>query len=394
MIYLFLTSGLFLGWSLGANNAANVFGTAVGSKMIRLKTAAMVCGVFVIIGAVYGGAGPANTLVSLGSVNAIAGAFMIALSAALTVFWMTKVGVPVSTSQAIVGGIIGWNFYSDIATNYSVVAKIVIAWIVCPVLSALFGILLFIVLRSYLQKAQIHLFRIDMYLRIGLLLAGAFGSYSLGANNIANVMGVFIPVSPFQDLNIPGWFSITGSQQLFFIGGLAIAVGVYTYSSRVMKTVGRALLKISPMAALVVVLSQGLVLYLFSSEHLAGWMNSIGLPSIPLVPLSSSQAVVGAIIGIGIVKGGRGIRYKVLGGIAAGWVLTPLITCIITFVGLFFLQNVFKQEVNRQVSNSPTPVISQSLRCCDTEDDSINRITAEASGNPHKFVSLMETAAD
>ena len=50
-IFIFLSSGLFLGWSLGANDAANVFGTAVGSRMIRFTTAAIICSAFVILGA-------------------------------------------------------------------------------------------------------------------------------------------------------------------------------------------------------------------------------------------------------------------------------------------------------------------------------------------------------
>ena len=54
-VLFFLTSGLFLGWSLGANDAANVFGTAVGSRMIRFTTAAVICSVFVVLGAVLGG---------------------------------------------------------------------------------------------------------------------------------------------------------------------------------------------------------------------------------------------------------------------------------------------------------------------------------------------------
>ncbi len=41
-VLLFLTSGLFLGWSLGANDAANVFGTAVGTRMVRFTTAALI----------------------------------------------------------------------------------------------------------------------------------------------------------------------------------------------------------------------------------------------------------------------------------------------------------------------------------------------------------------
>jgi hypothetical protein len=49
---VFLSSGLFLGWSLGANDAANVFGTAVGSRMVRFPTAVVISAVFVLLGAV------------------------------------------------------------------------------------------------------------------------------------------------------------------------------------------------------------------------------------------------------------------------------------------------------------------------------------------------------
>ena len=90
MLLFFLSSGLFLGWSLGANDAANVFGTAVGTRMIRFTTAAVICSVFVIIGAVVGGAGASHTLGKLGAVNALGGAFMVALSAGFTVYFMTR----------------------------------------------------------------------------------------------------------------------------------------------------------------------------------------------------------------------------------------------------------------------------------------------------------------
>ncbi len=107
MNLFFLSSGLFLGWSLGANDAANVFGTAVYSKMIKFKTAAVLCGIFVILGAVISGAGASDTLGKLGSINAIAGAFTVAFGAALAVYLMVKNRLPVSTSQTIVGAIIG-----------------------------------------------------------------------------------------------------------------------------------------------------------------------------------------------------------------------------------------------------------------------------------------------
>ncbi len=363
MLLIFLSSGLFLGWSLGANDAANVFGTAVGTKMVRFKTAAIICGVFVVLGAVISGAGASHTLGKLGSVNAIAGSFMVAFSAGFTVFWMTKLKVPVSTSQAIVGAIIGWNFFTTSPTDYNSLSKIVSTWVLCPVLAAIFSVFLFSILKAFLNRAKIHLLRIDWYTRVGLIVVGAFGSYSLGANNIANVMGVFVPVVPFDDLNIFGMFTLSSAQILFLIGGVAIAVGVYTYSKKVMETVGGSLMKLSPETALVVVLAQAIVLFLFSSEGLEGWLISNGLPTIPLVPVSSSQAVIGAVIGIGLLKGGKGIKYNVLGGIASGWVTTPIIAGIITFVSLFFLQNVFDQEVskksNYEINNEAIEYLNQ-----------------------------------
>jgi PiT family inorganic phosphate transporter len=341
VLLFFLSSGLFLGWSLGANDAANVFGTAVGTRMIRFRNAALICSFFVIVGAIVGGAGAAHTLGKLGAVNALGGAFMVALSAGFTVYLMTRMSLPVSTSQAIVGAIIGWNLFSGSPTDSSALAKIVSTWVACPLLAAVFAMFFYIVFIRLLVRFPVHLLWEDTLLRWGLILVGAFGAYSLGANNIANVMGVFVPVAPFRTLALPGPFSFTGAQQLFLLGGLAISVGIFTYSRRVMETVGGNLLRLTPQMALIVVLSQAVVLYLFSSQELSAWLTGHGLPAIPLVPVSSSQAVIGAVLGLGILRGGRGIRFRVFGEIALGWVTTPVVACVISFIALFFLQNVF-----------------------------------------------------
>jgi PiT family inorganic phosphate transporter len=129
---LFITSGLFLGWSLGANDAANIFGAAVSSKIIRFKTAAFLMSIFIIIGAVISGSGASHTLGKLGAISQMSGAFIVALSAAFVVTVMTKNGLPVSTSQAIVGGIVGWNFFSKQPTQIDVLLKILSTWFLCP----------------------------------------------------------------------------------------------------------------------------------------------------------------------------------------------------------------------------------------------------------------------
>ena len=55
--------------------------------------------------------------------------------------------------------------------------------------------------------------------------------------------------------------------------------------------------------------------------------------------------VIGAILGIAIIKGAKNVKFNVLGKIAIGWVATPLLAGIIALVSLFIVQNVFDQEV-------------------------------------------------
>ncbi len=343
----FLSSGLFLGWSLGANDAANIFGTAVGTKMVRFNTAAVIASIFIILGAVFGGAGTTETLDTLGSVNTLPGAFMVALAAAVTIYWMSRTGVSVSTSQAIVGSIIGWNCYCGESTNFSVFGKIFATWVFCPLLAAGTAVLLYFLLHMLIRRTRMHLLRQDSYVRAGLIVMGALCAYALGANNIANIMGVFVESAPFHDFSFNDTVYLTRIQILFLLGGMAVAVGIVTYSHKVVSTVGNSLLKMTPLAALTVVMAQAVVLFLFSSQGLQNFLHSHSLPAFPLVPVSSTQAVIGAILGIGLLKGGRGLNWGVTGRIVVGWVVTPLIALVVCFVSLFFLENVFNQVVYR-----------------------------------------------
>ena len=344
-VVIFLLGGLFLGWSLGANDAANVFGTAVGTRMVRFKTAAIVCSLFIILGAVISGSGTTETLGKLGAINALPGAFAACVAAGLSVYIMTKFGLPVSTTQAIVGAIVGWNLYTGSSTNIKVLLTILSTWILCPIIAALIAMLFFILTKKLLKKTTWHILRLDAYTRTALLIAGAFGAYSLGANNIANVMGVFVPIAPFADIQLGSFLTFSSKEQLFLLGGVAIAVGVFTYSKKVMFTVGNDLLKLSPVAAFIVVIAHSIVLFLFASQGISHFLNSIHLPAIPLVPVSSSQAIVGAVIGIGILKGGKEVQWNLAGKITIGWFLLPVIAALISFVVLFVLQNIFNQTV-------------------------------------------------
>lgn len=371
MILFFLTSGLFLGWSLGANDASNAFGSAVGSKMVSFRKAAIIASIAVIFGAVLQGAGTSQTLGKLGAVNAIGGSFTLALASAITVYMMTKFSLPVSTTQAIVGAIIGWNLFTGNKTDPATLSKIVAIWITGPLLGALFTIPLFILVIRIKKAAKIHLITFESFIRNGLIVVGAFAAYSLGANNIANVMGVFVPAFSLEELDL-GIFTLSSAQQLFLLGGLAIAAGIITYSRKVMETVGANIVELNSEAAMVVVLAQSIVLFIFSSSALSSLLVRIGLPPIPLVPVSSSQVIIGCVVGIGLYKGIRNINFRLLGEIALGWVATPLITGILTFLSLFLFRNIFNIDVGSKIAES-VPASGTISVIADPETSSIMR---------------------
>lgn len=359
MILLFLTSGLFLGWSLGANDASHIFGSAVGSKMVSFRKAALIASLFFILGAVLQGSGTSHTLARLGSVNALGGSFTVALAAAITIYGMTRWGLPVSTTQAIVGAILGWNLFTGCSTDTRVLAQIVSGWLAGPLIGALLSITLYVVVRKVKTISGIHIIRFESWVRKGLIAAGAFGAYSLGANNIANVMGVFVPAFSLDPIQF-GPLLLDSQRQLFLLGGFAIAAGILTYSRKVMDTVGSNIVELSSEAALVVVLAESAVLFMFSSQTLSSWLAEAGLPAIPLVPVSSSQVIVGCIIGIGLYKGAGNINFRVLGDIGLAWLISPVVSGLLCFVSLFFISNIFGIAVTTPSGEMATKAVSAS----------------------------------
>ncbi len=317
-----LSSGLFLGWALGANDAANVFGTAVASRMVRFSTAATLAAVFVILGGLVNGPAAMATLSELGQIDTLAGAFTSALAAALVVTGMTRFGMPVSTSQAVVGALIGYRLFQHDSVDPSVwllLRTIVVTWVACPILAAITAFLIYKLLALAFRWLPMPLLVLDRWLRFGLLAVGCYGAWALGGNNMANVVGIYMRLDLFDPLQVGPWW-LSQSRMLALLGGLAISLGVVTYSYRVMLTVGRDLVKLDATTALIAILAEAIVVDFFAHP----W--DLGVFILPAVPVSTSQALVGGVLGIGLARGIQTIKMPVLFYIAVGWIITPLIS--------------------------------------------------------------------
>ncbi len=293
---LSLLGGVFLGWSLGANDASNVFGSAVASRMLKFWTAAVLASVFVLLGALLQGQAGIETLKGLTQFT-LEQAVVSSVAAATTVTIMTILGFPVSTSQAVVGAILGIGILNQ-QLNLAGLGKVVACWFGTPVGAVVIAVIIYKVLAAFYNNLKINLFQSDMLIRLSLIVAGSYGSYALGANNVANVTAVFVGA---------GHLSVFSAA---LIGGLSIGLGILTFSKRVMETVGKKLVRLDPFSALVVLLAEAITVHIFTF---------IG------VPVSTSQAVIGAVLGVGIIKGISTVSGRTLVNILIAWLLTPAV---------------------------------------------------------------------
>lgn len=310
ILIVLLLAGFYVGWNIGANDAANCIGTSVGSGIISYKKAIVLLAIFVILGAVLQGHHVMETIGN-GIVQAKLPdlAILVALlSSGFFVTLATFFRIPVSTSQSIVGGILGvgigvFGFQSEYI-KYDKLREIFLTWVLCPILIVALAIILYLCLVAFLRRFKKVLFW-NKIVSVGAVLSACYVAYSLGANHAGTAMGLLYGKFPEK-----GFLFIV-------IGGLAIATGILTFSKRVMETVGKSITPLDIPGAFAAQLSAGFGIHLFSM---------LG------IPVSTSQSIVGAVIGVGLVRGMKTVSVRQITRIVIGWVVTPTFAAIFSFL--------------------------------------------------------------
>jgi PiT family inorganic phosphate transporter len=335
LVVVLLVAAFYVGWNIGANDAANCIGTTVGAQIVSYRTAVLLMSVFVILGGTLQGHHVMKT-VGKGIVitevavyeeqNAAPApdefralfpddrlpdlAILVALlSAGLFVTIATFTSTPVSTSQAIVGGVagVGIGIVGAQASFFKlgVLLKILGAWVISPILTMILAFTSYLLLGRALRNTRAILW--SNVLGIAVLISAAYVSYSLGANDVGNAIGPLLNRFPDK------------GPQLAALGGIAMAAGALTFGHRVTDTVGKSITPLDYSGALAAQLSAAIGVHLFS---------------ILGIPVSTSQAIVGGVVGVGLTKGARAVSTQKIATIFVSWVLTP--TCAAIFAAVMY----------------------------------------------------------
>lgn len=299
-----ILAGAFVGWNIGANDAGNCIGTSVGSGLLTFRRAIILVSIFAIAGGFLQG-GHVMKTIGKGIVTSelpVLAVLTALICAGIFVTMATLFKLPVSTSEAIVGGVLGVGFAAGADLNLTTIYAIARVWIICPILVGILAALIYLLTRFLLKRRGGSRFwqRIPQAM---LLVSAAYISYSLGANHVGTAMG------PIANLGYEAsWLGL--------LGGVSLAIGAITFGKRVTETVGRGITQLDVVSAFSAQMAAALAVHFFSM---------VGLP------VSTSQSIVGGVIAVGLLKGDRSIQPKKLAKIAIGWVATPTAAGTLSF---------------------------------------------------------------
>ncbi|MCG6912020.1 MAG: inorganic phosphate transporter [Deltaproteobacteria bacterium] len=375
--------GFYMAWNIGANDVANSMASAVGAKAITIRQAIFIAGILNIAGATFIGSHVTNTIrkgiISTEVMSdphlALAGALAALLAAALWVSFATWRSLPVSTTHSIVGAMVGFGIVAGgfDMVNWGKLGAVVMSWIISPVFSMVIAFVMFkIIIRLILSRenpfekavrlspyfisiaifvvALSFLFKTPLGKKLALsmpmalviaiaaaLILGFAGRLLLkryvpketgsgaeeifrriqigtscyvalaqGANDVANAIG---PLAVIYFLVKTGTVGAKVPVPLFLLlfGGIGIAMGIGMAGNRVMTTIGTKITTLTNTRGFAVD---------FSAATTVLVASKLGLP------VSTTHAAVGGVMGVGIARGLEAINFRIIFQIVVYWVLT------------------------------------------------------------------------
>lgn len=307
---------LIFALSNGLHDASSVVATCIVCGAATPKQAIGIASIFGMIGSIFGGSAVADTISKVIDLPINTSVLTILFAAIMgAVIWNLvtwRLGLPSSSTHALIGGIIGsvwissgykhilWGWNELIGGQYQLtgIVKVVVGLIISPMLGFIIAFILQKVTRLLLRNAKYTLNNSLNKLQLGIAAALA---YSHGANDTQKIIGIIaLALMAGKSIaTIPLWVRIAG--------GLVMFIGTMLGGWTIMKTIGRGIFKIR-------------VIHSVNSQLASS--GSLLLATFIGAPVSTTHVVVGSVMGVGAADEYKMVHWGVAKEIILAWFIT------------------------------------------------------------------------
>ena len=309
----------------GFHDTANAVATSVSTRALSPRMAVLIAAVANLAGAFVTtavaktvGKGIIDT--SLATEKTVLAALLGAIAWNLLTWWL---GLPSSSSHALIGGLIGAALVqsgSEGVEWHGVTHKVLIPALVSPALGFLGAFVLLLVI--YWAFVWLNPGVANRGFRLGQLGSGTWVAFTHGANDAQKTMGVIalalFEAGKIDHFYIPTWVIVAA--------GLAIAAGTYAGGWRIMRTLGQRIFSMEPASGFAAQTAGGTVIYF--ATHFG-------------FPVSTTHVVSGSVMGAGATKRLSAVRWGVAGNIVFAWVLTIPAAALVAAAFYWPVQGIF-----------------------------------------------------
>jgi len=291
----------------GFHDAANAIAVAVSTKALTPRAALALAAVMNLVGAVIStkvaatvGAGIIDPPSGSGGLQVVFAALLGAIAWNLITWYF---GLPSSSSHALIGGLVGAALAAQESVKWSgILDKVVIPMVLSPLIGFGLGFLFMLVLLWSFQRANAHkAHRGFRYAQIASSAAMAFGHGTQDAQKTMGIITLALVTSgAISTFDVPLWVIVASA--------LAISAGTYSGGFRIMRTLGRRIIQLTP--------ANGFAAQTVASSVL------IATATVFAVPVSTTHVTTASIMGVGATRRLSAVRWGVAGNIVVAWVVT------------------------------------------------------------------------
>jgi len=326
LLGVLLIISFMVAFAIGSNDEA--MAPAVGAKVFTVRTAVAIGGLITVLGAVSMGGNVSEKVGSdmvrgLTLTTEMVFAILISMAIWLLVASATR-GLPISTTQCIVGSVIGVAVFAPFvgytgwgieAIDWFVVLEVFVGWIVSPVIGFLVAAAVFALVRRSQKQVQglTDLERQERLAAYGLAAFLIWTSLSRGGNDVANAIAPLVVLPDFMGTIELGFIALPAVILPLIIGGTGMALGLIVVGRKVIRTLATEVVSLSPSSALAASVSVALIMFVGTL---------LGLP------LSGTHVLVAALIAVGWVSA-TPVQMKQVKDILISWIITVPISAVL-----------------------------------------------------------------